>query len=288
MQSSQVALITGCSSGIGEATARRLIQDGWIVWATARKEESLGALKAAGALTAALDVLDEASMQRVVAQIEAEHGAVGALINNAGYSLSGALETLPMDAVRKQFETTVFGLLRLTQLVLPGMRRAGRGRIVNIGSMGGRFTFPGGGAYHASKHAVEALSDALRFEVKGFGVDVILLEPGIIRTGFAEAALQAMPEKAKENDDPYAAFNAAVAKATEEVYKTGPLNALGGEPSDVAEVVSRALQARKPKARYTVTASASVLLGLRATLSDAGWDRLLAGSFPRPGGRASA
>ena len=127
-------------------------------------------------------------MQAAVAAVEAEHGAVGALVNNAGYSQSGALETLPMERLRAQFETNVFGLVRMCQLVLPEMRAAGRGRIVNVSSMGGKLVFPGGGAYHATKYAVEALSDALRFEVRGFGVRVVIIEPGLITTSFGETA----------------------------------------------------------------------------------------------------
>src|SRR4029077_11928350 len=133
-----------------------------------------------------LDVLSEESMQAAVRAIEAEHGAVGVLINNAGYSQSGAVETVPLDKVRKQFETNVFGPARLTQLVLPGMRRQRWGKIVHVSCMGGALTFPGGGYYHASKYAVEALTDALRYEVAGFGIDAILIEPGIIRTNFGE------------------------------------------------------------------------------------------------------
>ena len=127
-------------------------------------------------------------MRAAVEAVEAEHGAVGVLVNNAGYSQSGAIETVAMDKVRAQFETNVFGLVRLCQLVLPGMRRQRWGKIVNLSSMGGRLVFPGGGFYHATKYAVEAISDALRFEVKGFGIDVILIEPGLIRTSFGETA----------------------------------------------------------------------------------------------------
>src|SRR5690349_3711205 len=163
-------LITGCSTGIGRATAERLAAAGHTVYATARKLEAVADLEGKGCRTLALDVTDEASMEAAVARIGEESGGVDALINNAGYSQSGAVETLAMDALRRQFETNVFGLVRLTQLVLPGMRERGFGRIVNISSMGANFTFPGGGAYHATKYAVEALSDALRYEVEGFGV----------------------------------------------------------------------------------------------------------------------
>ena len=171
MLPSDAVLITGCSTGIGLATAERLAGE-FTVYASARKVETLRELETKGCRALHLDVTDEDSMHAAVEQVEADCGSVGALVNNAGYSQSGALETLSIESVRAQFETNVFGLLRLSQLVLPGMRRAGGGRIVNIGSMGGKLTFPGGGVYHATKHAVEALSDAMRFEVQGFGRDV--------------------------------------------------------------------------------------------------------------------
>ena len=203
---SRTVLITGCSTGIGHATAARLAAGGWTVYATARKPETLADLEARGCRVLALDVTSEASMQEAVAAVE---GVVGVLVNNAGYSQSGALETLPMDAVRRQFETNVFGLLRLTQLVLPGMRAAGEGKIVNVSSMGGRLTFPGGGAYHATKYAVEAMSDALRMEVRAFGIDVICIEPGLIRTEFGTTAAGGVETV---EGDPYADFNRAVAQ----------------------------------------------------------------------------
>ena len=151
-------------------------------------------LRAAGCRTLSLDVTDERSRQAAVDTVVAEHGAVGALVNNAGYSQSGALETLDLDEVRRQFETNVFGLLRMCQLV-PARRCAqrGAGRIVNVSSMGANFTFPGGGSYHATKYAVEALSDALRFEVAGFGVGVTVIQPGLIRTSFSERAVAEVP-----------------------------------------------------------------------------------------------
>ncbi|HEU4539138.1 MAG TPA: SDR family NAD(P)-dependent oxidoreductase, partial [Polyangiaceae bacterium] len=181
---SSAVLITGCSSGIGRATALRLARAGRVVYATARRKASIAELEASGCRLLELDVNDEGSMAEAVRAIEAEHGAVGALVNNAGYSQSGAVEAVPLGRARAQFETNVFGPMRLAQLVLPGMRRARRGRIVNLSSMGGRLVFPGGGFYHATKYALEALSDAMRFEVRGFGVEVVLVEPGLIRPSF--------------------------------------------------------------------------------------------------------
>jgi NAD(P)-dependent dehydrogenase (short-subunit alcohol dehydrogenase family) len=274
-------LITGCSSGIGHATARLLAERGWKVYATARRPESIADLDEAGCETLPLDVTDEGSMKAAVAAVEAAEGAVWGLVNNAGYSQSGALETVPLERVRAQFETNVFGLLRMCQLVLPGMRRAGAGRIVNVSSMGGRLTFPGGGAYHGTKHAVEALSDALRFEVKGFGVDVVVIEPGLIRTGFAEVAAESI-ETTTGGDDPYAAFNAAVGARTVGVYD-GPLARLGGGPEAVAQAIERALAARRPRTRYPVTPSARLALVGRRLLTDRGWDAVLRTQFPPPG-----
>src|ERR671920_356983 len=220
MSTSKAVLITGCSTGIGRATAEHLAAKGYTVYATARRLEAIADLEEKGCKTLALDVTDEASMQAAVDRVVAEEGAVGVLVNNAGYSQSGALETLDMDDVRRQFETNVFGLLRMSQLCLPGMREQHWGRIVNISSMGANFVFPGGGIYHATKYAVDALSDALRFEVKGFGVDVVIVQPGLIKTEFGETAASATPQ---ESDGAYAEFNATVAKRTKEVYEDGPL-----------------------------------------------------------------
>ncbi len=226
-------LITGCSTGIGRATAERLVARGHTVYATARRVETLVDLEARGCRTLALDVTDEESMRAAVAAVEEKEGAVGALVNNAGYSQSGAVETVPLDDVRRQFETNVFGLVRMCQLVLPGMRRQRWGRIVNVSSMGGRLVFPGGGAYHATKFAVEALSDAMRFEVRGYGVDVVLVEPGLIKTDFADTLVGKMDDV---DDGDYAHFNAAVAKRTAGAYD-GPLAKLGAGPEAVARVI---------------------------------------------------
>jgi NAD(P)-dependent dehydrogenase (short-subunit alcohol dehydrogenase family) len=279
---SKAVLITGCSSGIGRATAERLAGAGWTVYATARRADALSGLAAKGCKALPLDVEDEASMRHAVDTIEREEGAVGVLINNAGYSQSGAIESVSMDKVRRQFETNVFGLVRLTQLVLPRMRAQRWGKILNISSMGGRFTFPGGGFYHATKHALEAISDALRFEVRGFGVDVVVIQPGLIRSDFGSAAVSNMRGVPKE-DGPYADFHSMVARATKEVYEKGPLAMLGGDPDAVAKVIQRAITASRPKTRYTVTASAKMLLAQRRLMSDGVWDAFLRTQFPQPG-----
>jgi NAD(P)-dependent dehydrogenase (short-subunit alcohol dehydrogenase family) len=276
---SKPVLITGCSTGIGRRTAETLAAGGWNVYATARRPESIEDLRAGGAKTLPLDVTDEASMAAAVAEVERDGGSIGALVNNAGYSQSGAIETVPMESVRRQFETNVFGLMRMCQLVLPGMRRTGSGRIVNVSSMGGKLTFPGGGVYHATKHAVEAISDALRFEVAGFGVDVVVIEPGLIKTEFGETAAGSIAETSAEG--PYAKFNREVAKATSEAYE-GSFSRFGGGPETVAAKIEKALTARRPKTRYKVTPSAKVIMGLRSTMTDRMWDRFAGSQFPQP------
>ncbi len=279
---SKAVLITGCSSGIGRATARRLAAHGWTVYATARRPEAIAELEAAGCRTLALDVTDEDSMVAAVRQIEETHGAVGVLVNNAGYSQSGAIETVPLDAVRRQFETNVFGLVRLTQLVLPKMRDQRWGKIVNLGSMGGKLVFPGGGHYHATKHALEAISDALRFEVRGFGVDVILLEPGLITTEFGNAATASMSEvPAGDANDPYATFNATVGSVTQGAYD-GPMRHLGAGPDRVAKVIERSIRRRRAPTRVVITPSARFTIPTRRLMPDRAWDALMRAQFPTP------
>lgn len=274
-------LITGASSGIGRATAERLAKRGEVVYATARRLEDLADLERLGCRVLALDVTDADSRERAVGQVLEAEGAVGALVNNAGYSQSGAIETLELDALRRQFETNLFGLVGMCQLVLPSMRARGAGRIVNLSSMGANFTFPGGGAYHATKYALEAISDALRFEVQGFGIDVVIVQPGVIRTRFGQAAVASLP--AERGDASYGDFNARVGEITQAAYERGPMRVLGGGPERVAATIERALTARRPRIRYRVTPSAHLLVGQRRVMTDRMWDAFLGTQFPRPG-----
>ena len=279
-QNADPVLITGCSTGIGRETARHLAQQGHRVYATARKLEAIEDLKEAGCQTLACDVTSEESMAACVRTVEEAEGAVGSLVNNAGYSQSGAIETVPMDSLRRQFETNVFGLRRMCQLVLPKMRERGSGRIVNISSMGGKLVFPGGGVYHATKHAVEALSDALRWEVQRFGVEVVIIEPGLIKTDFADTAVGSISETNAEG--PYERFNHAVGKVTAGAY-SGPAAKLGGGPDTVARKIEKALTATRPRTRYTVTPSASIVMTQRKIFSDRMWDRFVKTQYPQPG-----
>jgi NAD(P)-dependent dehydrogenase (short-subunit alcohol dehydrogenase family) len=235
MAVSKAVLITGCSTGIGRATALRLAKAGHTVYATARKVETLQELAAAGCKTLGLDVCDEASIRAAVAKVEAEQGAVGVLVNNAGYGSEGPIEEVPMEEVRRQFETNVFGLALLTKLVLPGMRKQGWGKIVNLSSMGGRMTLPGGGFYHATKYAVEAISDALRFEVQGFGIDVVIIEPGPIRTEFGDTAIKRVAALGGP-ESPYKEFLTVLQRQIRDAYE-GPMGRLAAEADAVAKAI---------------------------------------------------
>ena len=264
-------LITGCSSGIGAATAETLVRAGHTVYATARRTETLAALEALGCHALALDVTSDDSMMAAVKAVEADHGKVGTLINNAGYAEYGPIEEADLDRVRTMFETNVFGLARLTQLVLPAMRRARSGRIVNIGSMGGRITFPVGGYYHASKYAVEAISDALRVEVKPFGIDIILVEPGLIRTNFESRVNESleMGAPAHGEETAYAGLLAASDKNTTSGYAN---DFMATSPEAVAAVILRAVESARPRSRYVVTSAAKALINLRRFGGDRVWD----------------
>ena len=268
-------LVTGCSSGIGREIVEDLLRQRHTVWATARRPDTLADLAERGAHVTALDVTDEASMSAAVAEVEAAHGSVGTLVNNAGFGEYGAVEEVDMDKVRAMFETNVFGLARMCQLVLPGMRRAGKGRIINIGSMGGRFTFPLGGYYHATKYAVEALTDALRMEVTAFGVDVALVEPGITRSSFVEKSTES-DGMGGAPDSPYAALRASVSRSNAEAY-TNRMMSVSAE--SVAQVVTSAVATDRPRTRYLLTPAAKVMAATHAVAGDRVWDRLMARQF---------
>ena len=275
---SRAVLITGCSTGIGRASAARLAAKGWPVYATARRLESIKDLADAGCTVLPLDVCDEASMRSAVEEVEGREGAVFGLVNNAGYGQEGTVEEVPMDDVRRQFETNVFGLSRLIQLALPGMRRQGAGRIVNVSSMGGKISIPGGGYYHATKHAVEAISDTLRFEVQRFGVHVSVIQPGTIKTSFGDTAVGSV-DRLLDPDSPYARFNSVLVERINDAYQ-GKLARFAAPPEAVAKVVEKALAARRPRTRYRVTVAARAMLTMRKVMPDRGWDLFLRSQFP--------
>lgn len=279
---SRVALITGCSSGIGAASARAFHARGHSVYATARRLESVAALADEGMGTLALDVLDEDSMRAAVNAVQARHGAVDVLVNNAGYGLQAPVEEADLAEVRRQFETNVFGLVRLTQLVLPAMRGQHFGRVINISSMGGRFTLPGGGFYHATKHAVEALSDALRLEVAPFGVAVSLIEPGPVRTEFGATAVNTIDvPTSPEVEGPYDDFKQRLAVSYAGAYD-GRRRNLASSAEAVAAVIVKAADAKRPRARYVVGLLAHAAVTGRRLLPDRVFDAVIRSQFPTP------
>jgi NAD(P)-dependent dehydrogenase (short-subunit alcohol dehydrogenase family) len=264
----ETALVTGASSGIGEETAKGLLTAGFIVYAGARRVDAMRSLEEAGARVLSLDVTDDASMTAAVDTILRETGRIDVLVNNAGYGSFGALEDVPLDEARRQFEVNIFGLARLTQLVLPTMRARRAGRIINVSSASGKVGEPFASWYHASKHALEGLSDSLRMELHPFGIDVVIIEPGPTRTpwgGIARDSLTLRSGEGAYRDGAHAhlAMLVAASKGT-----------MPSQPSDVAAIIVKAVQSRHPKTRYPV-GGAKIVLFLRRILPDRGFDALI-------------
>ncbi|GAA5059181.1 NAD(P)-dependent dehydrogenase (short-subunit alcohol dehydrogenase family) [Thermocatellispora tengchongensis] len=262
---SNAVLITGCSTGIGRATALALVRAGHPTWATARRVETLAELEDAGCRVLRLDVTDEQSRIGAVKAVEAVHGAVGVLVNNAGHGGGAPVEEVPLDRVREVFETNVFGLIRMCQLVLPGMRAQRHGTIVNLGSAAGLVTPPMGVPYTMTKYALESLSDALRLEVAPFGIRTVLIEPGAVRTRF-----MANSELDTGGHGPYAVLKKNIAAMVERAHREGARSVLTAE--DVAKVIVAAIRARRPKARYRIGAQARLAPVVRRLAGDRGWD----------------
>ena len=267
--SSKIALVTGASSGIGEATALELAKAGYTVYAAARRVERMSHLTTSGIRPIPMDVTDDPSMQKGVARIISEAGRIDVLVNNAGYGSYGALEDVPLEEARYQFEVNVFGAARLTQLVLPHMRANGSGKIVNITSMGGKIHTPLGAWYHATKFALEAISDCLRLELKPFGIDVIVIEPGGIRSEWAGIAADKV--RAVSSTGPYAAQGNAVANslASESNQRRS------SPPELIARTITRSVKARRPKTRYAVGFGAKPMIFLHDVLPDRGFDAVM-------------
>lgn len=255
MNKNQVILITGASSGLGKAFALRLIEAGHIVYGVARREPEMYDIEDVGGHTMAVDLTKDDELIACVQRIVAERGRIDVLINNAGYGLYGSVEEIPIAEARAQFEVNLFGLGRLTQLVIPYMRKQGVGRIINISSMGGKMYLPLGAWYHASKHALEGWSDCLRLDLKEHGIDVVIIEPGVIRTGFEDVMLA--PMIARSGSGPYGALARQVARGTEANYSKG------SSPEVVVRLVMKAVHDRKPRTRYVGGHLAKPVMALR-------------------------
>jgi NAD(P)-dependent dehydrogenase (short-subunit alcohol dehydrogenase family) len=270
----QVVIITGASSGIGEATARRLARGGASLVLAARRMDRLEALAReldpAGqrVLVLATDITNEADRRRLVDEALGRFGRIDALVNNAGYGTRGPLELVPVELIRRNFETNVFSLIALTQLVVPHLRARGAGRIINIGSVAGRIARPLSSVYDSTKHALEAITDGLRGELAPFGIEVVLIRPGFIWTEFVDTAI-AVSAQAVGNPGPYAPYMDSFSAAYRRVKR------IAGRPDDIARLVERALTARKPAPRYAAPMHAKFLLFLRWFLPARAIDRIV-------------
>jgi len=265
----KVILVTGASSGIGFDTALRLAKAGHKVYGAARRVERMEPLKEHGIVPLRLDVTDEASMQSAVEAVVGAEGRIDVLVNNAGYGYFGAIENVPMEDARRQIEVNVFGLARLTQLVLPYMRSQHEGLIVNLSSVAGRSVFYFGGWYHVSKYSVEALSDALRMEVKPFGVRVVLIEPGAIKTDWGIIAADHLRESSVGTVYEAAALNESA--TMRKAYSASWLSS----PSVISKAIVRAVQSRRPRARYHAGFGSRSVLFLHALLPAKWWDAMM-------------
>jgi NAD(P)-dependent dehydrogenase (short-subunit alcohol dehydrogenase family) len=256
----KVAVVTGASAGIGEATVKRFIEHGFTTYAAARRLDRMANLEKLGAILLPLDLTDDGSIVQAAERIRTEQGRIDVLLNNAGYGSYGAVEDVPLDEARRQFEVNVFGLARLIQLITPLMRQQESGKILNVSSIGGKRWQPLGAWYHATKFAVEGFSDCLRMELKPFGIDVVVIEPGAIRTEWTQIALDTLQQ---------ASGHTAYAPQVEE--KRALFLAAAGSASDpdvVAREIIKAIQAKRPQTRYAVGSGAKPLVFMSTFLPD--------------------
>ncbi|MEG3129318.1 oxidoreductase [Pantoea cypripedii] len=268
-QEKKTALVTGASSGMGKAIALRLIQEGYQVYVAARSVGKMADLAQLGAQPLRMDISKDEEIVSGVNTILAQTGGVDVLVNNAGFGLYGPVEEIGIDEARYQFEVNVFGAARLTQLLLPAMRARRSGHIINITSMGGKMYSILGAWYHATKHALEGWSDCLRLEVAGFGIKVVIVEPGVIETGFGDAASDSIVKRSASG--PYGQLVKMVAMSIKNTYGQGK----GSDPNLIAEVVSRAVNSRNPRTRYAAGKFAKMLIRMRVWLGDRLFDRII-------------
>lgn len=267
----KVALVTGASSGIGKAIARRLVKDGLTVYVAARRTELMDDLVADGAISLALDITNDEAVQKTVAEIIKHSGKIDVLVNNAGYAVYGSVEETTIADARRQFDVNLFGLANLTQLVIPHMREKASGKIINISSVGGKIYTPLGAWYHASKHALEGWSDCLRLELKSFGIYVVIIEPGGIQSEFGD--VMSAPLRKRSGSGPYKNLAEAVIRSTEYIYQNK--KAKGSPPEVIADVVARAISSSRPKTRYVKGYMGKLVLFMRRWISDRIFDKAI-------------
>lgn len=265
----KTALVTGASSGMGKAIAARLLDDGYRVFVAARGVDRMADLVARGAIALRMDIANDADIVAAARVIEETTGGVDVLVNNAGFGLYGPVEEVSIEEARYQFEVNVFGAARLTQLLLPAMRARGSGTIVNVTSMGGKVYTVLGAWYHATKHALEGWSDSLRLELEPHGIRVVVIEPGLIETGFGDAASRGILERSGHG--PYARLAEGVARSMDASYGRGR----GTDPAVIADVVAKAIRSKRPRTRYAAGKYAAMMIWVRKWLGDRAFDRLI-------------
>tara|TARA_A100001388_G_scaffold276748_1_gene265389 strand:+ start:567 stop:1400 length:834 start_codon:yes stop_codon:yes gene_type:complete len=258
----KVILITGTSSGIGKDTALSLIKEGHVVYGAARRLEMMQDIIQAGGHAIKMDILKERNIDEVVNQIVKEQNRIDVLINNAGYGLWGAVETISIPEAKRQFDVNIFGLAYLTKKIIPLMRKQKSGKIINMSSMGGKVYTPFGAWYHATKYALEGWSDCLRIELKSFGIDVILIEPGVIKTEFQDVMMDSTVERSIGT--PYEKKLKALEKATQEMYARG----IGSPPSTITKLIIKAINSHNPKRRYVGGLFAKPMLFIKKWFGD--------------------
>tara|TARA_B110000503_G_scaffold141178_1_gene233916 strand:+ start:600 stop:1415 length:816 start_codon:yes stop_codon:yes gene_type:complete len=265
----KVILITGASSGIGKETAKKLISEGHTIYAAARRIDKMDDLVKLGAKSIKMDITIDADIINAVETVLQEEGKIDVLVNNAGYAIYGAMEDTTIEDARRQFEVNLFGLARITQLVLPSMRKEKSGTIINMSSMGGKIYIPFGSWYHGTKHALEGWSDCLRTELKNFGIKVVIIEPGGIKTEFDDVMLQPMIERSGKG--PYAELTKKVVKGVKDTYHSDKAS----HPSVIANCISKAVNSKKPKTRYRAGYMAKPSVFIRTFLGDKVWDWII-------------
>ena len=265
----KVILITGASSGIGKDTAISLIKHGHVVYGAARRLEMMQDIIQAGGHAIKMDILKERNIDDVVNQIIKEQNRIDVLINNAGYGLWGAVETISIDDAKRQFDVNIFGLAYLTKKIIPTMRKQKSGKIINMSSMGGKVYTPFGAWYHATKYALEGWSDCLRIELKSFGIDVILIEPGVIKTEFQDVMMDSTVERSIGT--PYEKKLKALEKATQEMYARG----IGSPPSTITKLIIKAINSHNPKRRYVGGLFAKPMLFIKKWFGDKMYEKAI-------------
>lgn len=265
----KVILITGASSGMGKETAQKLIKEGHVVYTVARRIDLMQDLQKIGGHPLQMDVTDENDIQSVVNSVIKEHGRIDVLWNNAGFGLYGSVEDVPLDEARRQFEVNVFGMAAVTQKVVPYMRKAKSGTIINTSSMGGKMYFPMGAWYHASKHAVEGLSDCLRLELKQFNIKVVVLEPGFIATEFGSVLLDGFSKIRKDS-----AYKGLMDKIVEGTQKAAQGNG-SSKPTVISDTIGKIINSKNPKTRYRVGKFAKPMVWMRTYLGDELFDKIV-------------